>query len=470
MTYASEQNSRAIYGFDLGDGGMRENTLERARDSNQLAASKSLALQTATGGRRGFFVVLPIYRPHAPHGTVEERRANLIGFVQGVFKIDLLVDTILSGIKAPVDFVIYPSSIELTTEPLLVRFASTPVTPDLAVFATADRRWSGEVKVADLRWKLAAMPSLPPLGHPLHELAGPARRRPVAHGGRLGLRLVLGAAIHAAGLRPREGVRARPQRRADGHSQPARLRRATDGRLPGRAARLGGLHRPRSFQGHQRHAGSLDRRQAPAARRRAPQAGDPRAGHGCAIRRRRVCGPAGRRGRCRGPRQFCGEARRDARGALPHRRQRHHHHRDHRPDVLLEEGERARSAHDAGRHRALSGQGRRTQLLPPVRSASRREIPRARDYQRRHPPGHRPWGASTALPAAGRNRIRKPDRPRSGRPLVSPGARRRSAGGVHPDRRAHRGDHSARQVGVRGSLPAVQPNGARRASPRRRWR
>jgi diguanylate cyclase (GGDEF)-like protein len=161
VTYASEQNSKAIYGFDLGDGGMRENTLERARDSNQLAASKSLALQTATGSRRGFFVVLPIYRPHAPHGTVEERRANLIGFVQGVFKIDLLVDTILSGIKAPIDFVIYPSSIELTTEPLLVRFARTPVAPDLATFATADRRWSGEVKVADLRWKLAAMPSLP---------------------------------------------------------------------------------------------------------------------------------------------------------------------------------------------------------------------------------------------------------------------------------------------------------------------
>jgi diguanylate cyclase (GGDEF)-like protein len=162
VLYASERgNPNAIYGFDLNDGGMRENTIERARDSNELAASKSLALQTATGDRRGFFVVLPIYRPHAPHETVEERRANLVGFVQGVFKIDLMVDTILSGIKAPIDFVIYPSSIELTTEPLLVRFARTPVTPDLSAFATAQRRWSGEVKVADLRWELAAMPSLP---------------------------------------------------------------------------------------------------------------------------------------------------------------------------------------------------------------------------------------------------------------------------------------------------------------------
>jgi diguanylate cyclase (GGDEF)-like protein len=167
VLYASERgNPDAIYGFDLGDSGMRENAIERARDSNELAASKSLALQTATGDRRGFFVVLPIYRPHAPHGTVEERRANVIGFVQGVFKIDVMVDTILSGIKAPIDFAIYPSSIELTTEPLLVRFARLPDAPDLAAFAMAERRWSGEVKVADLWWKLAAMPSHPHAAFP----------------------------------------------------------------------------------------------------------------------------------------------------------------------------------------------------------------------------------------------------------------------------------------------------------------
>ena len=167
VTYTSERrHPDAIYGLDLGDGGMRENTLERARDSNELAASKSLVLQTGTGDRRGFFVVLPLYKSHAPHDTVEARRANLIGFVQGVFKIDLMVDTILSGIRSPLDFVIYPSAIELSTAPLLVRSArsagpaGTPGTADLAPFAPAGLHWIGEVKVADLRWKLAAVPSI----------------------------------------------------------------------------------------------------------------------------------------------------------------------------------------------------------------------------------------------------------------------------------------------------------------------
>ena len=105
----------AIYGLDLGDDGIREETLQRARDSNQLTASTSLVLQTGSGDRRGFFVVLPLYKSGAPLDSLEARRANLIGFVQGVFKIDLMVDSILAGIKSPIDFAIYPSTSDSRT-------------------------------------------------------------------------------------------------------------------------------------------------------------------------------------------------------------------------------------------------------------------------------------------------------------------------------------------------------------------
>jgi CHASE1-domain containing sensor protein len=122
--YTSERwHAQAIYGLDLGDNGMREATLHRARDTDSLAASKSLVLQTGTGDRRGFFVLLPLYSPGAPYASVDERRANLMGFVQGVFQIDVMVDTTLSGIKSPIDFAIFPSAIKLTMDPLLIRTA-----------------------------------------------------------------------------------------------------------------------------------------------------------------------------------------------------------------------------------------------------------------------------------------------------------------------------------------------------------
>jgi diguanylate cyclase (GGDEF)-like protein len=160
--YTSERwHAQAIYGLDLGDNGMREATLHRARDTDSLAASKSLVLQTGTGDRRGFFVLLPVYSPGAPYASVDERRANLMGFVQGVFQIDVMVDTTLSGIKSPIDFAIFPSAIKLTMDPLLIRTAGKRATQGLSAFGNSDLHWAGEVKVADQQWRLEAVPSVP---------------------------------------------------------------------------------------------------------------------------------------------------------------------------------------------------------------------------------------------------------------------------------------------------------------------
>lgn len=166
--YTTERHrADAIYGLDLGDGGMREDTLARARDTDDLAASRSLVLQTGAGDRRGFFVVLPLYKHGAEYRTLEERQANLTGFVQGVFKIDVMVDTILSGITSPVNFFVYPSGTGTLAEPLHVRIAGS-WRGHVATRPPADGRfWAGQVKVADLRWTLVAVPSAArtPSGH-----------------------------------------------------------------------------------------------------------------------------------------------------------------------------------------------------------------------------------------------------------------------------------------------------------------
>jgi diguanylate cyclase (GGDEF)-like protein len=159
--YTTEKaRADAIYGLDLGDDGMREDTLRRARDSNDLAASRSLVLQTGAGNRRGFFVVLPVYKRGAPDHSIEERRANLVGFVQGVFKIDVMIDTILGGIKSPLDFFLFEVSGEPKADLLHTRVSgSRPVDFGLTASTNSHLRWSGDLKVADLRWTLMAVPS-----------------------------------------------------------------------------------------------------------------------------------------------------------------------------------------------------------------------------------------------------------------------------------------------------------------------
>jgi diguanylate cyclase (GGDEF)-like protein len=154
-----QQQAEAIYGLDLGDGGIREDTLSRARDSDQLAASKSLTLRTGTGDRRGFFVVLPLYKHGLPHLSVEERRANLVGFVQGVFLIDAMANTILGGLKSPVDFFIYQADADSGAQPLYTRSAGTHAPLASPPEAGANFPWSRQIAVADTQWTMVAVPA-----------------------------------------------------------------------------------------------------------------------------------------------------------------------------------------------------------------------------------------------------------------------------------------------------------------------
>jgi diguanylate cyclase (GGDEF)-like protein len=165
--YTTERRrAEAILGLDLGDGGLREETLERARDTDRLAASNRLALQTGIGDRLGFFVVLPLYELGLPHRSIEERRASLIGFVQGVFQIEVVVRSILNGINSPVDFVIYSSNDRQSARPLFTGTVGSRSYSDPAGAIESRLQWSGDVTVADTQWKLVATPAV---GYPANK-------------------------------------------------------------------------------------------------------------------------------------------------------------------------------------------------------------------------------------------------------------------------------------------------------------
>ena len=90
-----------VYGLDLNDGGVRQETLEHARDNDFMATSPIFTLQSGSGHRRGFFVALPVYAPGLPHETIEERNHNLRGYVQAVFQTSVMIEAIFGSARKP---------------------------------------------------------------------------------------------------------------------------------------------------------------------------------------------------------------------------------------------------------------------------------------------------------------------------------------------------------------------------------
>jgi CHASE1-domain containing sensor protein len=83
------RNLRA-FGYDMLSHPVRRAAMEQARDSGRAALSGKVTLvqETATDAQTGFLMYLPVYRYEARLDTVEQRRANLIGWVYAPFRIN----------------------------------------------------------------------------------------------------------------------------------------------------------------------------------------------------------------------------------------------------------------------------------------------------------------------------------------------------------------------------------------------
>ena len=153
-----------VYGIDLHDGGVRQQPLDRARDSNRSAATGNFHMQAGTGNRNGFFVVLPVYRRGLPHDTVEDRRRNLLGFVQGAFQFEIIIDAIMASAKSPLNILVYETLARLDDLPVHVR-ANNPeqarLTPKSQAI-TAELNWTGRLNAGDRGWHLVVVPASVP--------------------------------------------------------------------------------------------------------------------------------------------------------------------------------------------------------------------------------------------------------------------------------------------------------------------
>jgi CHASE1-domain containing sensor protein len=101
--YSSTSNAPSS-GVNLRDGGVRQRALEQARDGNRMVTTEAITLLRPADGSNpsGFLVILPVYGSGLPQATTEDRRNNLIGFAEGVFQPDIMIDSIIARASLPI--------------------------------------------------------------------------------------------------------------------------------------------------------------------------------------------------------------------------------------------------------------------------------------------------------------------------------------------------------------------------------
>src|SRR6478736_5117741 len=112
-------SAAAVMGFDAASDATRNAALEAARDSGQTAFSAPIHRQT--DGQLAVFVAHALYRPGSSLDTVEDRRANVVGYVTASVPSDAIVDEMISQAG---------SDVRLQVTDGATALGSTPQMPD----------------------------------------------------------------------------------------------------------------------------------------------------------------------------------------------------------------------------------------------------------------------------------------------------------------------------------------------------
>lgn len=106
----TDRNLRAL-GFDMLSEPTRQAAMVTAADSAQMAITGRLKLASEPNQSPvfGFLVYVPVYKPHKPIGTVDERHQALKGFVNSPFRMDDLMAGVLGANEEHLQLRVYDS-------------------------------------------------------------------------------------------------------------------------------------------------------------------------------------------------------------------------------------------------------------------------------------------------------------------------------------------------------------------------
>lgn len=168
--FATVPKDSPLYGLDLRSEPPTLAELEEARDGDRLGFSEVPELVSAEGHQHGFIFSLPIYRRGSPHGNVEERRRNLVGFVHGSFVTAKMMGDVIAasttaqGLDASF---LRPGGTD-DELPLYVhnsRLRKEPLQPRRRGALVADAHWSRDLMAGNQPWVTFVATAMP--GGPL---------------------------------------------------------------------------------------------------------------------------------------------------------------------------------------------------------------------------------------------------------------------------------------------------------------
>ncbi len=149
--------NRRGFGFDLLSDAKRREALERARDLNLLSMTGGLTLVVDRDGANtkapGVLLFLPVYRPGAPIGGVDERRRGIQGFALAAFRVDDLLapvraDALRSGLLYRVSDVTDTAVPDTLSEGAADDWAGPPRFSALTKLSAGGRIWQLEFREA----------------------------------------------------------------------------------------------------------------------------------------------------------------------------------------------------------------------------------------------------------------------------------------------------------------------------------
>jgi diguanylate cyclase (GGDEF)-like protein len=158
--YSTEARDSPVYGLDFSQGVEPGRLLTHIRDENVLSSSHPMMLQIGEGDRHGFFAGVPVYVRGLPHDTVEDRRRNLLGVVQGVFQIKVMFDTVLGGTQAPVRLYVFAPNAAPDDLPVYStsRFDAGPIEARPQAALAKELHRSQLLNFGDVQWTVVAAP------------------------------------------------------------------------------------------------------------------------------------------------------------------------------------------------------------------------------------------------------------------------------------------------------------------------
>jgi HD-GYP domain-containing protein (c-di-GMP phosphodiesterase class II)/CHASE1-domain containing sensor protein len=107
-----------VFGYDLASEPVRLAALREACDSEKIQGSGRIPFIQDEKIRDGFLMILPVYARDKQIDTIEQRRANFLGAIVGVFQPDILIESALDRLQPEgIDVALFDSADALGKEP-----------------------------------------------------------------------------------------------------------------------------------------------------------------------------------------------------------------------------------------------------------------------------------------------------------------------------------------------------------------